>query len=250
MSDHQFEIKKGECNGVIFDKDGTILDSIKIWPELIKSRVEKLREEFNFKDNFSRTLMNVMGLNDQEEIILRSPIVIGSRGETAAAVCGLLFLHLGVPWDLALMKVNEAFNISDKEVPLEKQAILIPGIRETMQNLVEADYKIGIATNDNVDRTRKLMGFCGLEKYISGYACRDEVLTGKPEPEMFRLICQRLNLKTTECIIVGDSPSDIYMGIKGGAKFTVGVLTGASKRSDLAGIADIILPSAAHLNVI
>lgn len=53
-----------ECEGVIFDKDGTLIDSFKIWPNLIKVRVKILQREIGFDNEMARLLEKTMGLEE------------------------------------------------------------------------------------------------------------------------------------------------------------------------------------------
>ncbi|WP_258358628.1 HAD family hydrolase [Moorella sulfitireducens] len=218
--------KRIECEGVIFDKDGTLIDSFKIWPNLIKVRVKILQREIGFDNEMARLLEKTMGLHEGG-IIRRSPIVVGSREQTAAAVATMLFVYRGIPWDTGVEKAYLAFELCDKEMGMASQALPIHGARQTLKSLFAAGFKIAVATNDDMERTRALMDYAGLAPYIHAYACRDEVTRGKPAPDLIYLICERLGLTTEQCVMVGDSLLDIQMGINAGVYMAVGVLTGA-----------------------
>ena len=230
-----------ECCGVIFDKDGTLIDSMKIWPELISCRVQVLQRKLGFNSEIARLAERVMGLKDNGEVTLRSVIVIGTREQTAAAVNAVLYLHLGLPWDSGLAAVLEAFAEADSEMGLAAQALPVSGALELLWALQEAGIKVAVATNDSLLRTKSLLQQAGMDIFISAYACRDEVREGKPAPDLFLLACERLGLEPKECVVVGDSLLDVKMGNAGGAGLTVGVLTGASTVEDLNGYADVIL---------
>lgn len=232
-----------DCGGVIFDKDGTLIDSLKIWPELIRTRVAILQNRLNLVQEVAKMAEQVMGLNDQGEITLRSAIVIGTREQTASAVNAVLYLNMGLPWDRGMEEVLRAFAECDQELGLAAQAIPVPGARETLCFLHKRGIKIAVATNDSLTRTKYIMKLAGLGPYISAYACRDEVREGKPAPDLFNLACKRMHLKPGDCLIVGDSVLDLKMAEHaGGAKLKVGVLTGASVAADLTEHADVILP--------
>jgi phosphoglycolate phosphatase len=231
------------CGGVVFDKDGTLIDSLKIWPELIRTRVAILKKRLNLAQEVTRMAEQVMGLNDQGEITLRSTIVIGTREQTASAVNAVLYLNMGLPWDKGMEEVLRAFAECDQELGLAAQAVTVPRALETLCFLHKRGIKIAVATNDSLVRTKSLMELAGLGPYISAYACRDEVRKGKPAPDLFKLACKRLDLKPNDCLIVGDSILDLKMADHaGGAKLKVGVLTGASSAADLTGYADVIFP--------
>ncbi len=237
-----------DCRGLIFDKDGTLIDSLLIWPKLIRVRTEILQSMLGLSREISDKVQRVMGLDERGRVILRSPIVIGSREQTAAAVNGVLFLDTGINWDEGMEAILRAFAQADDELGLEAQAIPVPGIKEALGQLAAAGFKIAVATNDSLERTKRLLHYAGIAAYVSAYACRDEVKEGKPAPDLIKLAANRLEINLNECVMVGDALLDMQMARNAGnIKLAVGVLTGASVEGDLKDAADVILPSASSL---
>ncbi len=236
------------CDGLIFDKDGTLIDSFVSWPRLIKKRIAILREDIRFDAALANVLERLMGLAENGEVIRRSPIVVGSREQTASAVCAGLFYHLCLPWDLALEKVLAAFAMADLLIPLKEQAVPIPGSVEALRNLSLAGFRLAVATNDSLERTRELMQHAGFAPFINAYACRDEVKEAKPAPDAVLLAAGRLGLDPLRCAVIGDAPLDLKMARNARAGLAIGVLTGASLPTDFTGLADAILPSVASLS--
>lgn len=235
------------CRGIIFDKDGTLLDSFVIWPRLIQKRVEYIEQYFPLDAETKKIILKAMGLKEDNTVARRSPIVVGTRRQTAAAVATVLFLRLGIPWDEGLAKTLEAFANCDENAGLEWQAVLVPGVKEALERLHASGCKLAVATNDDLERTMALMDLSGLKPYISAYACRDEVSESKPAPEMVFLASERMGLSPSECAVVGDSLLDIEMGKRAGVKVAVGVTTGACLAHEMEGYADIVLPSVAAI---
>ncbi len=233
-----------DCSGVVFDKDGTLLDSLKIWPELIRTRVLILQKKLDLGKEVVEMAERVMGLNEKGKVILRSVIVIGTREQTASAVNAVLYLNLGLPWDSGMEEVLNSFVEADRKLGLAAMALPVTGAIDMLASLQKAGIKIAVATNDSLTRTQSLMELAGMGPYISAYACRDEVREGKPAPDLFKLACKRLGLEAKDCLIVGDSLLDLQMADQaGGARLKVGVLTGASTTTDLTGYADVIISS-------
>lgn len=239
-----------ECQGVIFDKDGTLIDSLKIWPELIQLRVRILQRKLGFGPEVVALTQRVMGLQSDGMINRKSVIVIGSREQTASAVSAVLSLEQDLAWDKALETTLAAFAEADVELGLATQAVLVPGAKEVLRELSDAGIKIGIATNDSKQRTLALLEAAGLSPWISAYACRDEVQAGKPAPDLLELACERLELGPQECFLVGDSVMDMHLAERaGGVKWKVGVLTGASRAQDFRGHADVVLASVREMQI-
>ncbi|HBT47275.1 MAG TPA: hypothetical protein DEA73_05275 [Peptococcaceae bacterium] len=228
--------------GIIFDKDGTLLNSFVIWPRLIRRRVEYLEGYFTLEPEVKELIMRAMGLGKDNIVVRRSPIVVGTRYQTAGAVATVLFLHQGIPWDEGLQKTLAAFATCDEQAGLDWQAVPIPGVADALRRLHGAGFRLAVATNDDRKRTEALMDLCGLKPYIHAYACQDEVGNSKPDPEMVYLAARRLGLSPSECAVVGDSLLDVEMGRRAGVKVTVGVTSGACSASELEGVADVVLP--------
>ncbi|MBC7341357.1 MAG: HAD family hydrolase [Clostridia bacterium] len=240
-----------ECKAIIFDKDGTLLDTFAIWPRLIKRRLEFLSREISLGPEQSLRVAQAMGWATAGEkcwVMRRSPIVLGTREQTAAAVSTVLYLDLGLPWDEAMNKVLKAFSACDQELGVEWQAIPIPGVPEMLRRLAEEGCQVALATNDSLERARQLMVAAKLDPYITAYACRDEVSDGKPAPDMVELACRRLGISPHECAVVGDSILDMRMGKAAGVGLTVGVLTGAFTQEEFSGWTDVVIASAAMIS--
>ena len=240
--------KEVECQAVVFDKDGTIINSLQIWPDLIRCRRQALQRKLGFGPEVAERIERVMGLQADGRITLRSVIVIGSRPETAAAVNAVLYLQMGLPWDEGMATVLEAFEQADRDFPLSAQAVPVAEGLDTLRRLTAAGLQVAVATNDSIERTKSLMDLCGMSPFISAYACCDEVREGKPAPDILLLACERMGVRTEECVVVGDSLLDFAMADAAGrVGLKVGVLTGASTKADLDGKVDVILASIADI---
>ncbi|GBF34272.1 phosphoglycolate phosphatase [Desulfocucumis palustris] len=247
----KFEHKEICCQGVIFDKDCTLTDSFAMWPELISRRVDKLVDCLALPPGADALLFKIMGLDPFSKKMSRSsPVVAGTRLETAAAVAGVLYMNYGYAWDYIIRKVSCLFEESDGEMGLDKQAIPFPGLPEKIQMLHQAGCVLAVATNDSYARTREIINILGLENYFAAIACADQVANAKPDPAMVNLVCQKTGLKPADFILVGDSLLDMQMGVKAGTKLNVGVLTGASRREELLGTADWVLQSVTDLEIV
>lgn len=238
----RFADQEVACKGLIFDKDCTLTDSIAMWPELITRRARKLVAVLDLPEDFAGMLCKVMGLDPVSRKVCRqSPLVVGSRLETAAAVAGLLYLHFGLPWDSLIDLVSSQFDASDLEMGLDKQSVPFPGMVGKLQQLHQAGYTLAVATNDSYHRTAAIMKILKLSQCFSVLACADLVANPKPNPEMIHYICTETGLQPRDFILIGDSLLDIKMGKQAGVKLNVGVLTGACTKEQLQEVADCVV---------
>jgi phosphoglycolate phosphatase len=72
----------------------------------------------------------------------------------------------------------------------------------------------------------------------------------KPGPGMVLAFCAARGLRPEEVIVVGDTPADLLMARNAGCALAVGVLTGATPANVLAPLADHVLPSVQHIEVL
>ena len=107
---------------------------------------------------------------------------------------------------------------------------------------------ISICTSDDRSSTTAAMRNWQIEHLVDYSICADEVEMSKPDPESLINLCRQAGVMPHECLVVGDTISDIGMGINGGAGLVVGVLTGSGTKQQLFDTgAHVVLPNIGHL---
>ncbi len=107
--------------------------------------------------------------------------------------------------------------------------------------------RLAIATTDDREPTTRTLDALGLSDRFAAIVCADDGVRPKPAPDMVHHLCAVLDVGPARTAVIGDSPSDLRMARAAGAGLTVGVLSGVGRRSELAPLADLILPSVAGL---
>ena len=113
-----------------------------------------------------------------------------------------------------LYKIYREFNEKNHDIlakPFDK-------VSEGLLKLKNKGYRMGIVTSKRihlVNRGIKLMGFDGLFETI---VTPDETEKTKPDPEPVICGCERLRVKPSEVIYVGDSLFDMEAGKAAGTK--------------------------------
>ena len=75
-------------------------------------------------------------------------------------------------------------------------------------------YRLAIATNGPSDVQRAKLRSSGLERYFPVVIVSEEIGSGKPEVEMFRIALDRLAVGADEAIVVGDSHERDIVGAR------------------------------------
>jgi pyrophosphatase PpaX len=99
---------------------------------------------------------------------------------------------------------------------------LIKGVPRILARL-KSRHRLGLVTSGDRDRvTRQLREF-KLTRLFSARVCSGDTPRKKPHPEPLRLALQKMRLPPGDCVYVGDSPEDIEMAKRAGVR-AIGVL--------------------------
>ena len=176
----------------IFDLDGTLIDTEKLWIDLS----QKVAQEMNIDLPYSF-------IHDS----------IGRRSkETEEELQKMLGLNVSNQFFEKFNNMNIQY-IEKNGMPLKKGAIeLLDFVKQNgyISALVSSSYKQKILHYINLSQieTRHF------DKIISG----DMVKNAKPHPEIYLQTLDKLNLKPQECIIIEDSNVGVEAGYKAGVR--------------------------------
>jgi HAD superfamily hydrolase (TIGR01549 family) len=127
------------------------------------------------------------------------------------------------------------------------ESTLYDGIEETLENLKSRNIITSLLTTKGQDQAEKIINHFILGKYFDLVTGRINGVAHKPSPEPLLLICNKLNIKPEETMIVGDTELDIACGKNAGTK-TCGVTYGyRTKRFIQEQRPDLIIDSAKEL---
>jgi len=90
----------------------------------------------------------------------------------------------------------------------DKELALYVGIKEMLLLLKKEGYKLAVATNAYRGSTIESLTHLDVYDVFDGIACYDDVLQGKPHPDMLYKLLDELDVNIKESIFIGDGPRD------------------------------------------
>jgi pyrophosphatase PpaX len=99
----------------------------------------------------------------------------------------------------------------------DRYARLFPGIPEVLQALQQRGYAMGIVTSKRQATAQAAVAGFGLDRWCRVIIADEDVARHKPEPEPICAAAARLGVPAPDVLMVGDSPLDIMAGRRAGA---------------------------------
>jgi DNA helicase-2/ATP-dependent DNA helicase PcrA len=179
-------------NTIIFDVDGTLLDSEKIY---MRAWV---------------VIGQQHGYDVPQQALLETRAVSAPVAEHVfKKYCGADFPYAEL---MAARKdlVEEMFDTTPPEV------LLMPGAAETLQVLKDRGYALVAASSTPYERTCKHLRHAGLYRFFDAIVCGDMVPHGKPAPDIYLHAAASLGLAPENCLAIEDSPAGIQSAYAAG----------------------------------
>ncbi|HVO85706.1 MAG TPA: HAD family hydrolase [Candidatus Eisenbacteria bacterium] len=199
MNDVRFHVK-----GVILDLDGTIVDSKEAYSDAAAKAFSA----------FGQTLVN-----DKTAFEIPKRFELGlslddlTQGIAVRSFC-----------EVYLKAYYAATAVKSKP---------FPHVAEALERLSKK-AKLALTTRRYVpkDEVAKQLSEIGLSKYLDVIVTGVDTLNPKPSPEPLLKCASEMDVRISDCIVVGDSVTDIKAGKNAGTK-TVGVLSGIFSLDEL-----------------
>lgn len=183
---------------VIFDLDGTLIDSI-----------GDLTDATNY-------MLSEMGRRSLDVESVRKLVGQGSRRLVERA------LSQASPADvdhaLSLFLSYNAANIAVKTK-------LYPGVPETLNQLADSGRRLAVLSNKNAALCKDVLSALGVSKFFDTIIGGDSLPYRKPSPEPIIKLLRCFSVPLTSTVIIGDSINDVAAG-KGAGVVTVGCTYG------------------------
>ncbi len=225
--------------GVLFDKDGTLLDFNGTWRTPYIEVSQYLADSIGHPE-ISEELMRKGGyIPETREWASDSLYTSGSNHQ----ILEFWSSEIGIPIEGPhLARIQAIFSDA------AQQGIPVMGdLRGFLSGLKDRGMVLGIATMDDEDNATGMLVRLKLEGLFDFVCGADSGYGVKPEPGMVHAFCRACGLLPEEVVMVGDSPVDLNMGKNAGVAIAAGVLTGPHGRDELEKFADVVMPDISNL---
>ena len=226
-----------KIQGVLFDKDGTLIDVNATWVPIYR---QVLMDQFSTDLKGAESLMAKAGYDPVAKTFKAGSILAG--GTTRQLV---------ETWWPGLDEagIAEKANVLDHVYThLVKESLrpLMP-LEPILSELRAMGMKLGVATNDSHVSARAHMTHVGVIEHFDDIIAADTVPVPKPSGNMIRRFAEITGLPPSAIAMVGDNHHDMEEARNGGAGLAIAVLSGNAGHEDIAHLADYTLASVAEL---
>lgn len=190
---------------VIFDVDGTLIDSVDLHASAWKAAFER----FGKQPSFAEVRKQIGKGGDQLMPEFFGPEELERFGEELERFRAALYVREYLP-----------------------RARAFPCVRELVLRVREGGKRVALASSAKNSELRHYEQLAGIEGLVDHETAADDVARSKPYPDVFCAALAALGLPQREVIVVGDTPYDVEAAARAGLS-TVALLCGGFPRAEL-----------------
>jgi len=201
---------------VIFDVDGTLLDTERIYMQAWKEAAA------------------------EQGYVMPDELLRKTRAVDAKVAARIFEEEIGNGFSYAEtrpIRVRIAEEIIERESP-----VLKPGVLELLAYLENKDIRLAVASSTNTKTTKEHLAINGIADRFEVIVGGDMIEKGKPNPDIFLKAAQLLGEAPEDCIVVEDSPAGIKAGTAAGMKAVL-VPDQAAIAQEIIDLSDAVLES-------
>jgi HAD superfamily hydrolase (TIGR01549 family) len=191
---------------VIFDVDGTLVDSVDLHARAWQDAFRDFGHEFGFAE-----IRGQIGKGgDQLLPVFLSDEELAAKGDA--------------------LEKHRASILKERYLP---QIKAFPQVRALFERLLADGKRIALASSAKEEELQRYKDIAQIDDLIDTETSSDDAEKSKPNPDIFEAALQRLNpIDPARALVVGDTPYDAEAAAKAGLR-TVGLLCGGWHEAEL-----------------
>ncbi len=191
---------------VIFDVDGTLVDSVDLHARAWQEAFARFGRHFDFE----RVRYQIGKGGDQLMPVFLSEEELDEFGEELEEYRGELYKREHLPHVKAF-----------------------PDVRALFRRVKDEGLQIALASSARAEELKTYKKLARIEDLVEEETSADDAEKSKPHPDIFVAALERLgDVRPSEAVVVGDTPYDAQAAGKAGVK-TIGLLSGGFPEEDL-----------------
>jgi beta-phosphoglucomutase len=186
----------------IFDMDGVLIDSYRAhfesWRQ-VAAEHDRVYTEAQFAAGFGRTSREVIA--DQW------------HGEPLS--------------DDEIAKIDRRKEALFREI-ISRNFPAMAGAVELIESLVAAGFRVAVGSSGPPENVQLAIEKLGIGRLLSATVTGNDVKRGKPDPQVFLIAAERMQVRPTRCVVVEDAPVGVEAAHRGGMRVVALASTGRS----------------------
>ncbi len=191
-----------DIGAVIFDLDGTLVDSMWIWEQVDREFLEARGREF--PDDFPKT---IEGMSFSETMQYMK-----DRFNLDESIEEMTQVILDMTMDLYGTKVG-----------------MKSGAVKLLDRIKELNLPMGVGSSNSISLINITLKNNGVKDYFSSIRSACEVAAGKPSPDIFLKVAEDLGVNPNKCVVFEDTVAGAMAG-KNAGMYVIGVMDEASAK--------------------
>lgn len=229
--------------GILFDKDGTLIDFRATWVPAYRGVALELAQRLGGGAELAAALLARQGytvasdaFTDESPLLWASNEGIARAWSAAPEIAGRLDV---------LEAVIRHFSDLGRYPPQP-----VGDLAALLDRLRGRGLALGMATMDDAAIAHAHVAHLGIAGRLDFVVGADEGHGEKPDPGMVLAFCAACGLGPDEVVVVGDTPADLMMARNARCAAAIAVLTGATPARLLAPLADRVLASVQQIEAV
>lgn len=204
-----------KIKGIIFDKDGTLLDFDAFWISVAVAAVSDILKAVNADESLANECLATIG-TDGKSASLDGILCKGTYAQMANAFYDVLRkANCVIEPDTLYNVVIKAFH---DNVAHGKVIPACNDITDVFKRLGKMGIKTAVVTTDDRYVTEKCLDLLGIKDFFCRIYTDDGIHPSKPNPYYINQFCREERIERSELIMVGDTLTDMSFAENGGIR--------------------------------
>ena len=198
-------------NAIIFDLDGTLVQSEKLKALSYAMAIQRIRRLPEPENRAIEAYREIVGASrDVASQHIMKSLDLETELKSLTADYGL-----SEPWEVLSAMRKEIYDdmVADPQVLRDNQW---PHTISFLRVARETGCRTALATMSYRKEALHVLKSLDLEQYLDEVLTREDVAQPKPDPEIYLLAAEKLGVEPRDCLVIEDSPNGAQAGVAAG----------------------------------